>query len=157
MLELVIESRSRLWTQCCPPSIAAIVVCLAVAGCGGAKPTAERPAKPRTPRPVDLNDKSPVRLSAGAGQPQQTPAGPAMSFSVEYQVTQSLNTSARSLLVIETGNGKRSGQPTQLERSGTLKVLVNGWKPEDGPFEAYVEEVSRDGKRRPLSVPVSLE
>lgn len=133
------------------------VLCLALAGCGGAKPTAEVPAKARTPRPVDPNDKSPVRLSAGSAQSQQTPAGPAMSFSIDYQVTQSLNASARSLLIIEGQSGKRSGQPTQLERSGTLTVLVNGWKPEDGPFDAHVEEVSRDGRRRPLSVPISLE
>ena len=157
MRELATVSRSRRWNQRCPPSMAVIVMCLSVAGCGGAKPTVEEPTKPRTPRPVDTNDKSPVRLSAGSAQPQQTPAGPAMSFSIDYQVTQSLNTSARSLLIIEGGNGKRSGQPTQLERSGTLTVLVNGWKPEDGPFDAHIEEVSRDGKRRPLSVPISLE
>lgn len=80
-----------------------------------------------------------------------------MSFSVDYKVLHRLNPSSRSLFVIEAGGGKRSGQPAQLVGSGTLKVIVNGWQPADGPFDAHIEEISRDGTRRPLSLPVPLE
>jgi hypothetical protein len=130
----------------------------ALAGCdSGSPPVATAPAAKPVLQPPDPTDKSPVVLSAGTSLPQSTPAGPAMSFSVDYKVARPLNTtSARSLLVIKAKGGKRSGQPTQLEKSGTLTVIVNGWQPEDGPFEAFVEEVSRDGTRRPLSKPTPL-
>lgn len=104
----------------------------------------------------DKNDKTPVRLSEGVAEPKSTPAGVAMSFRVDYKVTRGLNPSARYLFVIEGNGGKRSGQPTPLARGGTLEVLVHGWKPEDGPFEGRIDEVTRDGHRRPVSKSLSF-
>lgn len=128
---------------------------IVLAGCGAEPPPRAPP--PRKTYVADPNDKSPVRLSAGTALPEKTPAGAAMSFSVDYKIVGQLNAAARSLLVIEGSRGKRSAQPTQLVGSGTLKVIVNGWQPADGPFEARIEEISRDRTRRPLSLPVPLE
>jgi hypothetical protein len=124
-------------------------------GCGAEAP---HPAPPqRKPYVADPNDKSPVRLAAGTAQPEKTPAGAAMSFSVGYKVIGPLNAAARSLLVIEANGGKKSSQPTQLAGSGMLKVSVHGWLPTDGPFEARIEQVSRDGTRCPLSLSIPIE
>ena len=46
------------------------------------------------------------------------------------------------LWVIERRHGGPVRQPVQLAKRGSLPVLVNGWRPEDGPFRTHIEDRS---------------
>lgn len=94
-----------------------------------------------------------VRLSAGVALPQTLPTGTGMSFSVDYRFEQGQpDPSTRYLLVIERSRGEPLRQPVNLRNEGNLGGLVPGWRPEEGPFQAHVED--RDGRR--LSRSISL-
>lgn len=81
-----------------------------------------------------------------------------MSFSVDFQAGgYRPEGDARCVLVIERGDKKRVEQPVPISESGTWAVLVPDWKPEDGPFQAKVEEIAAQGNRRPLSTSINLQ
>jgi hypothetical protein len=80
-----------------------------------------------------------------------------MSFSVDYRVSAYQPPSgARCVLVIERGDRQRAEQPVELSTDGTWAAFVQGWPPEAGPFQAWVEEITTAGSRRPLSAAVPL-
>jgi hypothetical protein len=100
----------------------------------------------------------PVRLSAGTALPQTGPEGVLMGFSVDYQSPgYQPSAGARCVLVIERGDGKRAEQPAEVAASGTWALIIQGWPPEAGPFQARVEEISEEGSRRALSAFVPLQ
>jgi hypothetical protein len=81
----------------------------------------------------------PIRLSAGVALPQTGPEGTLMSFSVDYEFTQGEPASGY-IWVIERAHGGPARQPIQLARQGNLPILINGWRPEDGPFQTHIED-----------------
>ena len=100
---------------------------------------------------------SAVRLSAGVALPQTGPTGRLMSFSIDYQFTRGGPTpEVRYVWVIERTKGKPAAQLVRLNDKGTLRTFIPGWRPEEGPFQTYVEELSKDGSRRKISRAVSL-
>src|SRR5262245_18881338 len=87
----------------------------------------------------------PIRISAGTSLPQTGPEGVLMGFSVDYKAQgYQLPSGARCVLVIERGDGKRVEQPAEISAGGTWALLVPGWPPEAGPFQARVEEISAE-------------
>jgi len=96
---------------------------------------------------------SAIRLSTGVALPQTGPTGILMSFSVEYQFTRGEpHPSAQYQWVIKPEKGKSLKQPVQLDRRGTLEILIPGWRPEMGPFEAHLED--RGGRKLSGSLPL---
>jgi hypothetical protein len=80
-----------------------------------------------------------------------------MSFSVDYQASGYQPPSGiRCVLVIERGDRQRVEQLAELTASGTWTAFIQGWPPEAGPFQAWIEEVNPSGSRRPLSAVVPL-
>ena len=100
---------------------------------------------------------SAIRLSAGVALPQTGPTGRLMSFSIDYQFTHGGPTpEVRYVWVIERTKGKPAAQLVRLKDKGTLRAFIPGWRPEEGPFQTYVEELAKDGSRRRISRAVSL-
>jgi hypothetical protein len=133
----------------------------AAAGGGLAAPGADVPAPGGAPAQLELAGAAapfPIRLSAGTALPQTGPEGTLMSFSVDYQATgYEPQTSVRCVLVIERGDRQRVEQQlAEVSASGTWAAFVQGWPPEAGPFQAWVEEISGTGSRRRLSAVVPL-
>jgi len=117
-------------------------------------PNAAEPAQPALVAPAEF----PIRLSAGTALPQTAPDGTVMSFSVDFQAGgYQPQGGVRCVLVIERGDGKRVEQPAQVGEKGTWVSVVPDWKPEDGPFQAHVEEIATPGTRRTVSRSVNLE
>lgn len=98
-------------------------------------------ATPQSAAPVRM----PIRLSTGVALPQTGPEGTLMSFSVDYSFDQGEPNPSGYSLVIERTRGAPAKQSVRLARKGDLPVLVSGWRPEDGPFRAYIEDL--DGNR----------
>ena len=86
-----------------------------------------------------------IRLSAGVALPQTGPEGTLMSFSVDYEFTQGKPSSSGYVWVIERTHGVPARQSVQLAKQGNLPILIQGWRPEDGPFQTYMED--RSGNR----------
>jgi hypothetical protein len=81
-----------------------------------------------------------------------------MSFSVDFQTNGYQPPAAvRYVLVIERRDGKRVEQPAEISEKGTWVSLVPDWKPEDGPFQAHIEEIATQGTRRAVSRSVNLD
>ena len=139
----------------CRPTFLAVVALLPFAGCFGgydvhAPPPAPkaapapksdaqaRPAQPATP----ASSPSPsVQLSAGVALPQTLPDGTVMSFSVDYQFAQGQpDPNAAYVWVIERSQGTPSRQPKKLSPRGTLQGFVAEFRPEQGPFQTYLED-----------------
>jgi hypothetical protein len=93
-----------------------------------------------------------IRISAGVALPQTGPEGTLMCFSVDYEFTQGEPGSSEYIWVIEREHGRPARQPVQLARQGNLPILIQGWRPEDGPFRASIED--RSGHR--LSAVIEL-
>jgi hypothetical protein len=100
----------------------------------------------------------PILLSAGTALPQSAPDGTVMSFSVDFQADSYLSQDAvRCVLVIQRGDGQRVEQPIQISARGTWVSVVPNWQPEEGPFQAHVEEIASQGTRKTVSTSVNLE
>ncbi|MSR58189.1 MAG: hypothetical protein EXS05_10995 [Planctomycetaceae bacterium] len=93
----------------------------------------------------------PVRLSAGTALPQSLPEGTAMTFSVDYQVTEPLNPSSRYVLIVERAGGMTVELSAKIDGIGTQLWLVPNWNPEDAPFQVWIEEIPPTGSRRQVS------
>jgi hypothetical protein len=105
-------------------------------------------SKPRTA----TQSQQAIRISAGVALPQTGPEGTLMSFSVDYEFTQGEPVSSGYIWVIERAHGDPARQPVQLVRQGNLPILIQGWRPEDGPFQTRIED--RSGNR--LSAVIEL-
>jgi hypothetical protein len=91
------------------------------------------------------NDAEPIQLSLGVSLPQAGPEGILMSFSVDYEM-QIEPSKTTYVLVIE----REQGKPAKIERKLSKKkdrlvALISGWHPEEGPFQAHLED--NKGKR----------
>jgi len=95
----------------------------------------------------------PVQLSAGTALAQTLPDGTAMGFSVDYQFTQGQpEPSAQYFWVIERAQGSPTKQAVRLQARGTLQGFVTHFRPEHGPFQAYLEDAR--GNRLSPTVPL---
>lgn len=119
-----------------------------------AKRDEPRPSKPAQPggsptRPTADT----IRLSTGVALAQTLPTGTAMGFSVEYEfVNHAPSGTANLIWVIESGNGKAVRQRVQMAARGTLEGFVPQFRPEDGPFNTYIEDGS--GNQLSKSLPL---
>lgn len=94
----------------------------------------------------------PIRLRAGVALPQTGPEGILMGFSVDYQFTrESPQSSSQYRWVIKGKAGVIGAIPIRLKQEGNLATLVNKLRPEQGPFESWIEEKPRSGDVRVIS------
>ena len=63
-----------------------------------------------------------------------------MSFSIDYEFTEGEPSSSGYVWVIERAHGSSARQPVKLTKQGNLPILINGWRPEDGPFQTHIED-----------------
>jgi hypothetical protein len=112
-----------------------------------------KPAVVATPQVKTPASGKKIKLSAGVALPQSMPAGAAMSFSVDYRFTEGLPAATPYVWVIERSWGEPAKVPVTLDdREGNLMTFVPQWRPNDGPFQAHLE----DNQGRPLSDTVEL-
>jgi len=81
-----------------------------------------------------------IALSAGVALPQTGPEGTLMSFSVDYRFTRGKPRSSGYVWVIQRTRGAPARQPVRLAEKGNLPILIMGWRPEQGPFRAHLED-----------------
>ena len=99
----------------------------------------------------------PVKLSAGVALPQSGPTETLMSFSADYRFTESGPVpTAQYVWIIERSQGVPHHSPVRLNSKGVLQVFVSGWRPEEGPFQSYVAEVSDKGSLDRISASIPL-
>ena len=107
------------------------------------------PSPPISPGPQQPS----IDLSAGVALPQSLPVGTVMSFSVDYEFTRGQpNPSSPYAWVIIPAKGRPVRQPVPLKPRGTLQGFVQGLRPEHGPFQTHIEDVS--GNRLSQTVPL---
>ncbi len=104
----------------------------------------------------------PIDLSVGVALPQTLPEGTAMGFSVTYRFGEGEpHPSIQYAWVITksqqwpvTGPGSPQGPsssrlpskrlqariPVRLDREGTLYTFIQGWRPEEEPFQTHIED-----------------
>jgi hypothetical protein len=96
------------------------------------------------------SDSPTIKLSAGVALPQTGPNGILMSFSVDYEAA-GTPANASAVWVIERTTGKPAKIPVRLANpQGNLVTLIQGWRPETGPFQGHLED--KKGKRLSASV-----
>jgi len=94
-----------------------------------------------------------IRLSAGTTLAQNLPTGPAMGFSVDYELIGGQpDPSTKYFWVIEPSRGQAVRQPVQLKMRGTLQGFVQQLGPGDGPFKTHI--AGADGSRLSPSLPL---
>lgn len=113
-----------------------------------------KPAGRTSPQsPSAQPNKTPIQLSAGVALPQSLPTGTAMGFSVDYKfVGGRPDPAMQHFWVIQPAKGKAVRQPVRLKAQGTLEGFVMELRPENGPFQTYVED--KDGARLSQSCPL---
>jgi hypothetical protein len=119
------------------------------------EPSAVLPAaKPQAaPLPEPSGGQPSIRLSAGVALAQTLPTGTAMGFSVDYEFTEGQpNPSSRYVWVIEPAKGQPVKFAGPLSRKSTLQVFVQQWRPENGPFQSHIEDLS--GNKLSRSIPL---
>ena len=133
---------------------------LSPVGTTGSPPKAQTAAQPQASSTIPgvskpqtaTEGQQAIRVSTGVALPQTGPDGTLMSFSVDYEFTQGEPGSSAYIWVIERAHGGPARQPVQLARQGNLPILIQGWHPEDGPFQTHIED--RSGNR--LSAVIDL-
>ena len=80
-----------------------------------------------------------------------------MSFSVDYEFVQGEPSSAGYVWVIERAHGKAARQQVKLSKQGNLPVLIQGWRPENGPFHTYIEDDKGNKVSESIELPVTGE
>ena len=98
---------------------------------------------PTAPGPTPGQQMS-IDLSAGTALPQTGPEGIMMGFSVDYQFVQGQpQPSAPYFWVIERGGNRAPARiPVTLKPKDNLSKFINGWRPEEGPFQSHIEDSS---------------
>jgi hypothetical protein len=85
--------------------------------------------------------------------PQTGPTGILMSFSVEYRFTRGQpNPSSPYVWVIERSRGNAAKMAVRLAPSGTLQILIPGWRPEEGPFQSHIEQYGGNRLSRSITL-----
>jgi len=108
---------------------------------------------PPKPTPSTASGVPAIRLSAGVALPQTGPTGRLMSFSVDYRFTSAEpNPTSPYVWVIERKQGAPARQPVRLRGQGTLPILIPGWRPEQGPFQAHIEDTAGNRLSRSISL-----
>lgn len=102
------------------------------------QPSSTMPGVSR-PQPSSAGQQ-PIRLATGVALPQTGPEGILMSFSIDYEFTEGEPSSSGYVWVIERAHGSSARQPVKLTKQGNLPILINGWRPEDGPFQTHIED-----------------
>lgn len=128
----------------------------------GSEPSGSEPSQPEdrgkpaprtSPRsPSSPPNETPIQLSAGVALPQSLPTGTSMGFSVDYKFVVGPGQATEYFWVIQPAKGKALRQPARLKAQGTLQGFVPELRPENGPFQTYIE--AKDGTR--LSKPCPL-
>lgn len=109
---------------------------------------------PSTSTTTQQSQQPPVRLRAGVALPQTGPEGILMSFSVDYEFVNGQPSTGSKYRWVIKGSGDRGGAlDVKLQKSGNLAVLINGWRPGEGPYESWLEEMPASGDPRVLSYP----
>jgi hypothetical protein len=87
------------------------------------------------------------RLTENAILPVMTKEGQRVGFSVRYQLQKGeMSPKAQYGLVIESAKSGKFGLPARLGEEGTLQVpSVAAFRPDSGPFKAYLIEVKSRG------------
>jgi hypothetical protein len=76
-----------------------------------------------------------------------------MGFHVDYRFEQGRpDPSGQYVWVVERARGEPMRQPVRLQAEGSLEGFALQWRPDDGPFQARIE----DGEGNPLSQALSL-
>jgi hypothetical protein len=120
------------------------------------QPTATASQPPPTPSAGQLplsaaSGQQSIRLAMGVALPQTGPEGIMMSFSVEYEVIEAQpDRAAEYVCVVERERGKPAKISVRLARQGALPIILNGWRPEEGPFQLHFED--RHGHRLSASI-----
>jgi hypothetical protein len=116
---------------------------------GDASPAAAQPASTTTPTAPDSAGKPTIRLSVGTALPQTLPDGTQVGVGVEYKLTSgALNPSAKYVWVVESRQGQTAMEVKLSPQGGELlSFLPIAIRPGDGPFKAWIEEVSTSGTR----------
>lgn len=91
----------------------------------------------------------PIRLAVGTALPQSLPGGTRMFFSAEYQFTSGgPKSGVHYVWVIEGRGGKKvRAILSRLASRGQLPAGVSPFRPDDGPFQCYIEEWQRSSRR----------
>lgn len=113
-------------------------------------PNRQAPAGSNNMLTTSPNGVEEIKLSAGVSLPQTGPEGILMSFSVDYELP-GAPSNAAYVWVIERTQGKPAKVPARLTKSqGNLMAMIPGWRPNQGPFHAHLEDKS--GKHVSASV-----
>jgi hypothetical protein len=119
---------------------------------GGFSPVEGAPPASRSETP-DRSGALLIRLSRGIALPQTGPTGTMMGFHVEYRFERAVPGSSEPyVLVIQRASGDPYRQPVRLASEGSLDGFVPQWRPEQGPFQAHIEDQS--GRRLSRSLPL---
>ena len=74
---------------------------------------------------------------------QTGPDGTMMSFSIDFRVVGDLpSKTQQNVCVIQRAKGTPFKLAMPMTSPGEIQVLVPGWKPEEGPFTAHIEDPS---------------
>ena len=75
-----------------------------------------------------------------------------MSFSIDYGfVNGEPSTTGNYVCVVKRAVGEPAIQPVRLERTGNIAILLDGWRPNEGPFSVHLEEIGSSNLREVVS------
>ena len=100
-----------------------------------------------------------IGLSAGRALFQYGPQGTFMTFNVNYEFIQdNLNSSTEYVWIVASGRPPKQvvkvAKQVQLAKQGNLSMLRMSWRPEDGPFETYIEDCNGKTLSTRLKLPL---
>jgi len=105
-------------------------------------PPAPAAATNPTPPQTSTPNQELIKLSAGVGLPQTGPEGYMVGFSVDYEFTQGTPNTVGYVWVIERAQGTPAKIRQQLkQQKGNLHLFIQGWRPEEGPFQSHLEDM----------------
>lgn len=109
----------------------------------------DRSQIPSAPRAV--SEQPPIHLSAGVAVPQLLPDGTQIGVSVDYKINGSLK-SSRYVMVLKSRTGTLSVPVNLSPMGGTLQGFFPPTvRPEDQPFQVWIDELPATGNRVPAS------
>jgi hypothetical protein len=117
------------------------------------------PQKPDVPAPAPDTRVGRIRLSAGVALPQSLPQGTTVMCSMDYEwVEGSPQQGCEYSWVVELGNGKPVAGPAKVNRRrGTIEIILNGIKPDQGPFKGAIFVKTPGANPEPISDFVNLK
>ncbi|HUE71603.1 MAG TPA: hypothetical protein VMP01_12025 [Pirellulaceae bacterium] len=137
-----------------PPSIPIVanpgLIPVDEASSRGSQGDASQPAGSQSP-PAAVRGTASIRLSAGVAVPQSLPMGTVMGMSVDYAIDGPLNNSSRYVWVVSSQAGENVEVAMQPKVTGTLQLFFLKLRPENGPFNCHIDEISPGGRRTRVS------